>query len=108
MTFVVTESCIKCVYTDCVPVCPVDCFRLGPNFMVIDPGECIDCALCVAECPVSAIMPEEDVPQSQRRFIEINAEMSTKWPSITRKVNALPDADKWSGVAEKSQYLICE
>jgi NAD-dependent dihydropyrimidine dehydrogenase PreA subunit len=66
MTYVVTESCIRCKYTDCVDVCPVDCFREGPNFLVIDPDECIDCTLCVAECPVEAIFAEDDVPPTSR------------------------------------------
>ena len=65
MTYVVTETCIRCKYTDCVDVCPVDCFREGPNFLVIDPDECIDCTLCVAECPVEAIFAEDDVPPDQ-------------------------------------------
>ena len=60
MTFVVTESCIKCKYTDCVEVCPVDCFHEGPNMLVIDPEDCIDCAMCETECPVNAIVSEDD------------------------------------------------
>src|SRR6267378_3064700 len=79
MTYVVTESCIKCKYTDCVDVCPVDCFREGPNMLVIDPEECIDCTLCVPECPVDAIFAEDDVPPAQRDWIPINAELSTVW-----------------------------
>ena len=78
MTYVVTESCIKCKYTDCVDVCPVDCFREGPNFLVIDPDECIDCTLCVAECPVEAIFAEDDVPDSQKEFTALNAELAKK------------------------------
>ena len=105
MTHIVTESCIKCRYTDCVDVCPVDCFRKGPNFLVIDPDECIDCAVCIPECPVEAIYAEEDVPEDQREFIEINAELSKIWPSITRAENHLDDADEWADVAEKKQYL---
>src|SRR5512146_1306570 len=69
MTYVVTESCIKCKYTDCVDVCPVDCFREGPNMLAIDPDECIDCAVCIPECHVNAIYAEEDVPEDQRDFI---------------------------------------
>ena len=76
MTYVVSESCIRCKYTDCVDVCPVDCFREGPNFLVIDPDECIDCTLCVAECPVEAIYAEDDLPESQRHFTALNAELS--------------------------------
>ena len=74
MTYVVTEPCIKCKYTDCVDVCPVDCFREGPNFLVIDPDECIDCTLCVAECPVEAIFAEEDTPEEWKKYIQINAD----------------------------------
>lgn len=105
MTFVVTESCIKCKYTDCVEVCPVDCFHEGPNFLVIDPEECIDCTLCEPECPVEAIMSEDDVPDDQRHFLELNAELSKEWPVITEKKDAPEDADEWSKVKEKLKYL---
>lgn len=80
MTHVVTENCIKCKYTDCVDVCPVDCFKEGPNFLIIDPDECIDCAVCIPECPANAIFAEEDVPQDQMKFIAINAELSADFP----------------------------
>src|SRR5690606_8122429 len=76
MTFVVTEACIKCKYTDCVEVCPVDCFHEGPNMLVIDPEECIDCTLCEPECPVEAIVSEDDVPAGQEQFLELNADLS--------------------------------
>ena len=76
MTFVVTEACIKCKYTDCVEVCPVDCFHEGPNMLVIDPEECIDCTLCEPECPVEAIVSEDDVPAGQEQFTKLNAECS--------------------------------
>jgi ferredoxin len=105
MTHVVTESCIKCRYTDCVDVCPVDCFRKGPNFLVIDPDECIDCAVCIPECPVSAIFAEEDVPDDQRDFIAINAELSQNWPTITRMETHFEDADKWADVKDKRGLL---
>lgn len=105
MTFVVTESCIKCKYTDCVEVCPVDCFHEGPNMLVIDPEECIDCALCEPECPVDAIMAEEDVPDAQQQFTELNAELAKNWPVISSLKDAPEDADKWSTVKEKLQYL---
>ena len=78
MTHVVTESCIRCKYTDCVDVCPVDCFREGPNMLVIDPDECIDCAVCIPECPVNAIYAEEDVPADQVAFIKLNAELAQR------------------------------
>ena len=105
MTYVVTESCIKCKYTDCVDVCPVDCFHEGPNMLVIDPDECIDCTLCVAECPVEAIFAEDDVPTNQRPFVAINAELAKVWPVITEKVDAPADADEWAKVKEKVQLL---
>ena len=101
MTHVVTESCIRCRYTDCVDVCPVDCFRAGPNFLIIDPDECIDCAVCVAECPVNAIYAEEDVPADQQHFIKINVDLTPLWPSITKTTAPLPDADDWKDVKEK-------
>ncbi len=105
MTHVVTESCIKCKYTDCVDVCPVDCFREGPNMLVIDPDECIDCAVCIPECPVNAIYAEEDTPPSQRDWIALNAELAKGWPSITDTKAPPPDAAEWKDVAEKRQYL---
>jgi ferredoxin len=105
MTFVVTEACIKCKYTDCVDVCPVDAFHEGPNFLVIDPDECIDCAVCVAECPVQAIFDEQDLAQDQMPFVAVNARLSKKWPSITKRKKPLPDADEWAKVADKRHLL---
>jgi ferredoxin len=93
MPHIVLESCIRCRYTDCVDVCPVDCFREGPNMLVIDPDECIDCAVCIPECPVEAIKAEEDVPADQQKFVALNAELAKTWPSITRTKPALTDAD---------------
>jgi ferredoxin len=106
MTYVVTESCIRCKYTDCVDVCPVDCFREGPNFLVIDPDECIDCAVCVPECPVNAIYAEDDVPGDQQSFIKLNADLSPTWTSITKSKGALPDADEWKDVKNKLDQLV--
>ena len=105
MTYVVTESCVKCKYTDCVDVCPVDCFREGPNMLVIDPDECIDCTLCVAECPVEAIFAEDDVPTEQKEFIALNAELSKVWKPIVERKPAPPDADEWKDVKEKKQLI---
>jgi ferredoxin len=105
MTHVVTESCIRCKYTDCVDVCPVDCFREGPNMLVIDPDECIDCAVCIPECPVEAIFAEEDVPREQQGFIALNVELAKSWPSITRTKDALADAEKWKDVKGKLDHL---
>ncbi len=101
MTHVVTESCIKCKYTDCVDVCPVDCFKEGPNMLVIDPDECIDCAVCIPECPVNAIYAEEDLPEEQKTFIAINAELAKGWPTITDAKEAPSDADQWKEVKDK-------
>ncbi len=105
MTFVVTESCIKCKYTDCVEVCPVDCFHEGPNFLVIDPEECIDCTLCEPECPVEAIYSEDELPPDQKQFLELNAELSKDWPVITEKKDAPDDAAEWEKVEDKLQHL---
>ncbi|HEY5602842.1 MAG TPA: ferredoxin FdxA [Gammaproteobacteria bacterium] len=105
MTYVVTEECIKCKYTDCVEVCPVDCFHEGPNFLVIDPEECIDCSLCVPECPIEAIFDEDDVPEHQKQFIALNAELAKGWPVITEKKASPPDAKEWEGVKGKLKYL---
>jgi ferredoxin len=105
MTHIVTESCIKCKYTDCVDVCPVDCFHEGPNMLVIDPDECIDCAVCIPECPVNAIYAEEDVPAGQEGFTALNAELAKAWPLITDKKDALPDAEAWKEVKDKLQHL---
>lgn len=105
MTFVVTESCIKCKYTDCVEVCPVDCFHEGPNFLTIDPDECIDCALCEPECPVDAIKSEDDLEAEQEKYLQLNAELSKKWPVLTIKKEPLEDAKDWESVSDKFQYL---
>lgn len=105
MTYVVTEACIRCKHTDCVDVCPVDAFREGPNFLVIDPDECIDCTLCVPECPVEAIYADDDLPRSQRDFTAVNAELAKVWPAITARKPAPPDADRWADVKDKRALL---
>jgi ferredoxin len=105
MTFVVTENCIKCKYTDCVEVCPVDCFYEGPNFLVIHPDECIDCALCEPECPIEAIVSEDDLTDEQQQFMQINAELAEVWPNINAQKEAPDDAKQWEGVEDKLQYL---
>ena len=101
MTYVVTDACVKCKYTDCVDVCPVDCFREGPNFLVIDPDECIDCTLCVAECPVEAIYAEDDVPAQMHDFIALNVELAKTWPAIIEKKEPLDDHAAWANVSGK-------
>jgi ferredoxin len=105
MTYVVTENCIRCKYTDCVDVCPVDCFHEGPNFLVIDPDECIDCALCEPECPAEAIFSEDDLPPEQAQFLELNAELAAQWPVINQMKDPPEDADEWNGKPDKLQYL---
>jgi ferredoxin len=105
MTYVVTENCIRCKYTDCVEVCPVDCFHEGPNFLVIDPDECIDCTLCEPECPAEAIFAEDDVPDGQEHFLELNAELAQIWPVITEMSEPPEDAQEWDGKKDKLQHL---
>ena len=105
MTYVVTESCIKCKYTDCVEVCPVDCFREGPNFLAIDPDECIDCTLCEPECPVNAIYRDDDVPADQQPYTALNAELAKLWKPIVQKKDAPADADEWADVKDKLGML---
>lgn len=105
MTFVIIDNCIRCKYTDCVEVCPVDCFREGPNMLVIDPDECIDCNLCVPECPVDAIYAEDDLPEDKIDFLKINAELAKQWPIITAIKSPPEDADEWAKVPNKLPHL---
>jgi ferredoxin len=105
MTYVVTDNCIRCKYTDCVDVCPVDCFHEGANFLVIDPDECIDCSLCEPECPAGAIFAEDDVPPGQANFVALNAELAKSWPVLSKKKPPLPDAKEWDGVDGKLKFL---
>lgn len=105
MTYVVAEPCIKCKYTDCVPVCPVDAFHEGPNFMVIDSAECIDCSLCVDECPVGAIFEEQDLPGEYAHYVGLNVELAKVWPLTKDKTEPLDDADEWADVKDKHHYL---
>jgi ferredoxin len=105
MTYVVTDNCIKCKYTDCVEVCPVDCFHEGPNMLVIDPDECIDCTLCVPECPINAIYAEDDLPADQEQFLQLNTELAKVWPVLTEMKDAPDDAAEWENKHDKLQYL---
>jgi len=105
MTYVVVDNCIKCKYTDCVEVCPVDCFHEGPNFLAIDPEECIDCTLCEPECPAEAIFAEDDIPDGQEHFIALNEELAKGWPVITEQKAPLADAAEWDGKTDKLEYL---
>jgi len=106
MTHLVTDACINCKYTDCVVVCPVDCFYEGPNFLVINPDECIDCAVCIPECPANAIIAEDDLPEDQRKiWYDINADLASKWPGITKRKDPLANADEWKNTKDKLIYL---
>ena len=105
MAYVVTESCIRCKYMDCVEVCPVDCFYEGETMLVINPDECIDCGVCEPECPVNAIYSEDDLPEKFQPFLALNQELAEKWPNINRIKAAPEDADQWKEVSEKLQYL---
>lgn len=105
MTFVVTENCIRCKYTDCVEVCPTECFHEGPNFLVINPQGCIDCGLCVAECPAEAIFADSDLPPAQAHFLQLNAELAEVWPVISQPASPLADAGDWIDRSEKLQFL---
>jgi ferredoxin len=102
MAYVVTEACIKCKYTDCVEVCPVDCFYEGENMLVINPDECIDCGVCEPECPVEAISPESE---DNIRWLEVNREYSEKWPNISRSKDPLPEAEEFKGKKGKESYF---
>ena len=105
MTYVVKDACIKCKFMDCVEVCPVDCFYEGENMLVIHPDECIDCGVCEPECPVDAIFAEDELPENQQQFLALNAELAEVWPNITEKKEALPEAEEYTDVENKIQYL---
>lgn len=105
MAFVVTDNCIACKYTDCVAVCPADAFHEGPNFMVINPIECIDCGLCVPECAADAIFQEDELTEDQQVFKGLNAELAEVWPVQTEVKPAMAEAEKWNGVANKLDML---
>ena len=102
MTFVVTDDCIRCKYTDCVEVCPVDCFYEGENMLVINPDECIDCGVCEPECPAEAILPESE---ELIGYVELNRKYSALWPNITPKKEPPADADEFKGVKGKLEML---
>lgn len=108
MTYVVTENCIRCKYTDCVDVCPVDCFYEGVNFLAINPDECIDCGLCEPECPAQAIVSEDDLSDEQQIFYDLNAQLAEVWPNIRDRKAPLPDAEQWNGKPNKRPLLVME
>lgn len=106
MTHLVTNNCIQCKYTDCVQVCPVDCFYEGPNFLAINPDECIDCGVCIPECPVNAIVEEGDLSESEHKiWFDINQRLSKKWPNITKRKDPMPDAEQWKDITNKLNSL---
>jgi ferredoxin len=105
MTHVVTEACIRCKYTDCVAVCPVECFHEGPDFLVINPDVCIDCGVCIPECPVEAIVEEKDLPAGQRDYAALNVRLAASWPLITASQEPLPDAEHWAQQKDKRALL---
>lgn len=107
MPFVVTEPCIQCKYTDCVAVCPMDCFLEGPNFLVIDPDGCIDCSVCVPQCPVNAIVNADEVDEAQRPFVALNAALARDpaWKPITRSRPPLDGHQQWRDVSGKLAHL---
>ena len=105
MTHVVTESCIKCKYTDCVEVCPVNCFYEGANFLVIHPDECIDCGACEPVCPTKAIFPESDLPEKWKEYKSLNADLSTKWPNLSEKHPPLAEAEQFKDKEGKRSLL---
>jgi len=105
MTFIVTEPCIKCKYTDCADVCPVDCFHEGANMLVIDPDVCIDCDLCVDECPVTAIFSEDDLPEKWNNYLEINAKFAPLWPEISNKKDPLPEHEEYAKIEKKTDMI---
>jgi len=99
MTYIVNDACIRCKYTDCVEVCPVDCFYEGENMLVIHPDECIDCGVCEPECPVEAIKPDTD--PGMEEWVEFNLRYSESWPNITVRKDPPEDAKTWEGVEGK-------
>jgi ferredoxin len=105
MAYIVAEPCIKCKYTDCVEVCPVNCFYEGANFLVIHPDECIDCGACEPVCPTKAIYPESDLPEKWAEFKGINSEYASKWPNIAEKKEALPTAEEFKDKEGKRPML---
>ncbi|MEM8596364.1 MAG: ferredoxin FdxA [Pseudomonadota bacterium] len=106
MTYVVTDNCIQCKYTDCVEVCPVDCFYEGENMLVIHPDECIDCGVCEPECPADAIRP--DTESGLEMWLDVNKKYAESWPNITVKKDALPEAEKYDGESNKFETHFSE
>ena len=105
MAYVVAEPCIKCKFTDCVAVCPVDCFYEGENMLVINPDECIDCGACEPECPVNAIFEEDDLPEKWAEYAEINERFAGEWPGISEQKAPMATAEEFRAVEDKRALL---
>lgn len=105
MAYIVAEPCIKCKYTDCVAVCPVDCFYEGENMLVINPDECIDCGACEPECPVNAIFEEDDLPEKWSEYVPLNARLAEVWPNIAEQHAPMDTADEFKDVESKRALL---
>jgi ferredoxin len=108
MTHIVTEACIKCKYTDCVEVCPVDCFYEGENMLVINPDECIDCGVCIPECPIEAIITDEEISSETPKLmelLELNKEYAKEWPNITTRRKPLDSAEEYKDTLNKLQFF---
>lgn len=105
MAYLVTEKCINCKQTSCVDVCPANCFREGPNLLVIDPNDCIDCSVCANECPVDAICSDNSVPRNQKHFVRINLELSKLWPVISKRTTRAFRAERWQILGMKIPFL---
>jgi len=105
MAYVVAEPCINCKFTDCVAVCPVDCFYEGENFLVISPDECIDCGACEPECPVNAIFEEDELPEKWSAYVELNERLAGEWPNITDQKEPMETSDQFRDVEEKKDLL---
>src|SRR5215207_8149580 len=103
MPFAVTEACVRCKYTDCVAVCPVDCFYEGETMLVINPDECIDCGVCEPECPAGAIVP--DTADGAQKWIDLNGRLASMWPNITDRRDPPVDADDWKGIPSKLNFV---
>jgi ferredoxin len=108
MSYLVIDNCVKCKHTTCVSVCPVDCFYEGPDMLVINPEECIDCGVCVPECPADAIVQDSDLIDELEieRWTEINRKHSEEWPNITEEKAPNPEFNIWDGVKNKYEMFI--
>ncbi|MBM4222659.1 MAG: ferredoxin family protein [Gammaproteobacteria bacterium] len=105
MAFVVTDICVNCKFTDCVEVCPVDCFYEGPNMLVIDPDECIDCGLCEPACPINAIVSEDELREDQQFLLDLNLKYARKWPNCSQKKSSPFDTDHWKNQDNKVNLI---